>query len=154
MLEFIRQHAASVAGVIHGFDRLRFRGTLRRIASVRGLGSFLHYAKVLLKDAGAWMNEQTERVKKASLKVADAQDRPVQYVIDPSARKEQIARDIAERDGINEGLVCVLTAVEPCWSFDVHRNRETNGRPRRSSWSHAGVNACTCITTSSIRSSA
>ena len=56
MLEFIRQHAASVVGVIHGFDRLRFRGTLRRIASVRGLGSFLYYAGVLLKDAGAWMN--------------------------------------------------------------------------------------------------
>ncbi len=124
MLEFIRQHAASVAGVIHGFDRLRFRGTLRRIASVRGLGSFLHYAGVLLRDAGAWMNEQTEKVKKASLKMADEQGRPVQYVNDPSARKEQIARDIAQRDGIKAGLVCVLTAVEPCCSFDVHRNRE------------------------------
>lgn len=124
MLEFIRQHTSSVAGVIHGFDRLRFRGTLRRIASVRGLGSFLHHAGVLLKDAGVWMNRHTEEVKKASLKMADSQARPVQYVNDPSARKDQIARKIAERDGIEQGLVCVLTAVEPCCSFDVHRNRE------------------------------
>ena len=65
-----------------------------------------------------------EQVKKASLKVADGQGRPVQYVNDPSARKEQMARQIAERDGIQEGLVCVLTAVEPCCSFDIQRNRE------------------------------
>jgi hypothetical protein len=124
MVEFIRQHAASVMGVIHGFDRLRFRGTLRRIASARGMGSFLHYAGVLLKDAGVWLSDHTEQVKKASLAVADAQDRPVQYVNDPSARKEEIARQIAQRDGIQEGLVCVLTAVEPCCSFDIQRNRQ------------------------------
>jgi len=70
------------------------------------------------------MNQQTEQVKKASLAVADGQGRPVQYVNDPSARKEDIARQIAERDGIKQGLVCVLTAVEPCCSFDIHRNRQ------------------------------
>src|SRR5689334_6096870 len=113
MKEFIRRHATSVIGVISGFDRLRFRGTWCRISTVGGLGSFMNYMGILLKDAGAWMNEHTERVKKASLAVADRQDRAVQYVNDPSARKEEIAREIAERDGIKKGLVCVLTAVEP-----------------------------------------
>ena len=124
MKEFVRRHAASVTGVISGFDRLRFRGTWRLGASVRGLRRFMSHVGVLLKDAGQWMNECTEQVKKASLAVADAQGRPVEYVNDPSARKEDIAREIAERDGITEGLVCVLTAVEPCSSFDIQRNRE------------------------------
>jgi len=123
MLEFIRQHAHSVTGVINGFDRLRFRGTIRRLASVAGLGSFLSYCHVLLKDAGAWMNAHSDQVKKASLAVAEHVGRPVQYVNDNSLRKEDLARQIAERDGIEEGLVCVLTAVEPCWSFDIYRNR-------------------------------
>src|SRR5262245_22270481 len=113
MTEFLRQHAGSVMGVIHGFDRLRFRGTWRRVSSVPGLGSFMSYLGVLLKEAGDWMNGCTERVKKASLAVAEQQDRPVVYVTDPSARKEDLARQIAERDGIRQGLVCVLTAVEP-----------------------------------------
>jgi hypothetical protein len=125
MLEFLRQHADAVIGVLHGFDRLRFRGTLRRIASVKGLGSFLSYGGVLLKDAGGWMKARTEELKDASLAAAHAAGRPVQYVNDPSARKEDLARAIVRRDGIDEGLVCVLTATEPCWSFDVHRNRET-----------------------------
>ena len=37
MLDFIRRHAASVVGVLNGFDRLRFRGTWRIAASVAGL---------------------------------------------------------------------------------------------------------------------
>ena len=134
MLTFLRQHAASVIGVINGFDRLRFRGTWRRISSVGGLGSFLHYLKVLLKDAGQWMNARTEQVKKASLAVADSQGRPVEYVNDPSARKEDLAREIAKRDGIKEGLVCVLTAVEPCVSFDIQRNREKKELELVSRW--------------------
>src|SRR5438067_3026682 len=96
MLEFLRQHAASVTGVPHGSDRLRSRGTLRRLASVKGLGSFLSYAGVLLKDAGDRMNARTEELKDASLAAAHAAGRPAgrpaQYVNDPSAREEDLAR--------------------------------------------------------------
>jgi hypothetical protein len=76
----------------------------------------------------------TEQVKKASLKVADGLERPVVYVNDPSARKEDMAREIAERDRIKEGLVCVLTAVEPCCSFDIQRNREKKELELVSRW--------------------
>lgn len=124
MREFILEHSDSVTGVINGFDRLRFRGTLRILANVAGLGRFLTHMGVLLKDAGAWMQEQTEQVKKASLKVADNSGRPVQYINDPSASKEEIAHLIAKKDKIERGLICVLTAVEPCCSFDIQRDRE------------------------------
>jgi hypothetical protein len=60
MTEFLRRHAASVTRAIHGFDRLRFRGTWRRIANAAGLGSFLHHCGVLLKDAGAWMEAKAD----------------------------------------------------------------------------------------------
>lgn len=38
--------------------------------------------------------------------------------------KEDLARRIAEEDGITAGLVCVLAAVEPCSSFAIHKNRQ------------------------------
>src|SRR5438874_6367498 len=95
MLEFLRQHAKSVTGVLHGFDRLRFRGTLRRIASAAGLGSFLSYAGVPLKDAGEWMNARTEELKDASLAAAHAAGRPVQYVQRP--RRPQGGRGPRDR---------------------------------------------------------
>ena len=136
MKEFVQRHASSVIGVLSGFDRLLFRGTLRRLANAAGLASFLGYTGVLLKDFGDHSQALTEQVKDASLAVAEAAGRPVQYLADPSVRKEDVAREIARRDGIGEGLVCVLSAVEPCWSFEVFRNRaakklELRSRQRR-----------------------
>ena len=55
--------------------------------------------------------------------MAEQAGRPVLYLNDNSVRKEELARQIAQRDGIEQGLVCVLTAVEPCWTFDIRRNR-------------------------------
>lgn len=34
-------------------------------------------------------------------------------------RKEDLARQLAERDGIQEGLVCVFAVVEPCRTFSL-----------------------------------
>ena len=123
MNEFVQRNASSVIGMLSGFDRLLFRGTLLRIANAAGLSTFLSYTNVLLKDFGDYSMELTKRVKDAALAVAVETQRPVKYLPDPSVRKEDVAREIAERDGIENGLVCVLSAVEPCWSFEIHRNR-------------------------------
>jgi hypothetical protein len=104
MNEFILEHSDSVMGVISGFDRLRFRGTVRLLANSAGLDSFLRHMGVLLKDAGAWMEKQSESITKASLKMADNSGRPVQYINNSSQSKEEIARRIAEKDrGLKKG---------------------------------------------------
>ena len=45
------------------------------------------------------------------------------YLESANDSKEDIARAFLERDHISEGLVCVLTSVEACWSYDVRGNR-------------------------------
>jgi hypothetical protein len=48
----------------------------------------------------------------------------VKYPASSRVSKEEMARGIAAKEGIRDGLVCVLSCVEPCWSFEIHRNRE------------------------------
>lgn len=122
---FLARYADDVLGMLSGFDRLRLRGTLRRIANAQGMASFLGQQHVLFKDFGEYVQDVTTRVKQATETVATDQGRPVLYVPRPSADKEAIAREIAARDGIETGLICVLKSVELCWSFDIHRNRAT-----------------------------
>jgi hypothetical protein len=136
VVDFVQRHASSVIGSLSGFDRVLFRGTLRRIANAAGLSSFLSHTGVLLKEFGDYSMKLTERVREACEGVARQAGRPVQYLPDPSVRKEDLARQIAERDGIGQGTVCVLSAVEPCWSFEIHRDRaakrlELRARQRR-----------------------
>jgi hypothetical protein len=125
MHEFTAKYADQIAGVLSGFDRLVFRGTLRRISYPFGLQGYLWANQVLLKEFGRHVQKVSEEVKAAALETVEAAGRPVHYL--PSSRddKEEIARAIAREDGVEEGPVCALTCVEPCWSFDVHRNRET-----------------------------
>jgi hypothetical protein len=125
MNAFIHEHMDSVAGVISGWDRLRFRGTLRMLANVVGMFRFLCYTGHLLKDFGAYALSLSQMVRAASLGVAQACGRPIIYLNSPSICKEDKAAEIEERDGIREGLVCVLGANEGCWSYSIRSNPQT-----------------------------
>ena len=124
MNSFVTRHASEVKGTLSGFDRVRFRGTLRWLANLRGMGTWLNRANVLLKDFKGYAMGLTERIKLATQDLAEKAGRPVIYLPSSSLRKEDFARDIAERDGVGEGLVCVLSAVEPCMTFTVGPNRQ------------------------------
>ncbi|MCI0407236.1 MAG: hypothetical protein L0191_01515 [Acidobacteria bacterium] len=123
MKRFIARHAEKILGVLSGLDRLVLRGTLRRIAYVEGLGRYLNWRRVLLKEFGDFAARMTERVRAASTEEARRLGRPVVYLESSRKDKERVALEIAEREGIREGLIAVLECVEPCITFDLHRNR-------------------------------
>ncbi len=124
MLKFVQQCGKKVIGVLHGFDRLRFRGTLRSLAYVKGMMEHLWQTKVLLKDFGQYVEGVTEQVRAGVERTAEQADRPLKYLASSGLEKEVIAREIAAADGIREGLICVLSCVEPCRSYEIHRSRE------------------------------
>jgi hypothetical protein len=124
MQSFIQRHASCVMGVLNGFDRVRLRGTLRWLANRDGMLSYLYAAKVLLKDFKDYAVAVTERIRAASHQIAEEAGRPLMYLNSTAISKEEIARKIAQRDRVQEGLICVLTCTEPCFSYRVGRNRQ------------------------------
>lgn len=124
MRSFLARYKSQVKGVLSGFDRVRFRGTIRWLSSQQGMGTWLSRSGVLLKDFRSYAMGLTSRIKETTEKVAEAAGRPLEYLSSPGIRKDVYAHEIAERDGVTSGLVCVLTAVEPCMTFSVGPNRE------------------------------
>src|SRR5260370_29005537 len=92
---FLAQHAASITGVLHCWDRIRFLGTLRTLQSVRGMMGYLHRARVLLKDFRQYVNDLTARVRGQSEVIAQAAGRQVHYLHSSLARKGRLARQTA-----------------------------------------------------------
>jgi hypothetical protein len=123
---FVQKHRSHVIGVLSGFDRLVFRGTVRPICYVEGMKAFLAGNGILLKDFGDYAEATSNRVKQASLAVAERAERPVEYLASPKVRKEERAREIAQRDAIENGLICVFKTVEPLMGFAIRGNRETH----------------------------
>ena len=124
MNEFIQRHRAEVIGALSGFDRLRIRGTLRLLSYVEGMLMYLGLAKVLLKDFKAYALASTDQIRRATEQLALAAGRPLHYLPSSRESKEAWARAVAERDGVREGLIGVLSCVEPCRSYEIHRNRQ------------------------------
>src|SRR5256886_4278659 len=125
MEEFIAKHREEIAGVLSGFDRLIFQGTLRSISYPEGMMGYLWAKQVRLTEFGRHVLRVSERLKQACRAKAEALKRPMKYLASAGESKEEVARGIAAREKIEEGLVCVLSCVEPCQTFDVYRNRET-----------------------------
>ena len=125
MNEFIAKYRDQIEGVISGFDRLVFHGHLRTLSSARDRESYLAMNRILKKNIGQHVEEVSRQLKQASLEEAQRQRRPVLYLEDNEEAKEDLARSIATRDKIREGLICVLTAVQVCGSSKVVGQRES-----------------------------
>src|SRR3954447_7585578 len=125
MNEFTAAYSDKIAGVLSGFDRMVFRGTLRQIAYPFGLEGYLWANQVLLKDFGDHAQKISETVKRNALEAIESAGRPVIYLNSSRTDKEELARSLAAESKIEEGPVCALTCVEPCYGYDVYRNRET-----------------------------
>jgi len=125
MNTFLHKVAPYVTGAVSGFDRLVFRGTLRRLFFVEGIMSYLAAKKVLLKDFGRHVEKVSGRIKEASKEMAARTSRPYLYLPCSLTSKEQTARDVHVKERITEGLVCILRSVEPCLSWELYRNSAT-----------------------------
>ena len=130
METFIQRHQQDVIGVLSGFDRMRFRGTLRSISYAEGVDRFLGAAGVRYKNFKDYVLGLSQRLLDHGEQVARQAGRPFEYWAKSSEDKQAEALRIAERDGITDGLVCVLRCVEPCMSFGIRRNAQGEVRLR------------------------
>jgi hypothetical protein len=125
MKSFLKQHAPRILGILSGFDRLRFRGTFRQLATVRGMTMMVNFSRVLWKDFGAFAEQATQRFRAGVEGMAVEAGRAVRYLASPAIDKEQLVDQLVQEHGVGPGgLLAILSAVEVCQSFDVHRNRE------------------------------
>jgi hypothetical protein len=88
----------------------------------------LKRAEVRLLDFKDFVLETSERLKEAALAAAVKQDRPIRYLQSSATDKEAVARRLLDEHPLAEGLICILTAVEPCMSFEYHRSPDRHER--------------------------
>jgi len=119
---FIVKFGSLIQGIISGADRLVFRGSLRSIQYGFGMMGYLWHKQVPLTGFGQHAEQLTRQIKEASLAEAGRLQRPVQYLTSSKIDKKAMAEQIALRDGVKDGLICVLSCVEPCLSFEVGPN--------------------------------
>jgi hypothetical protein len=87
------------------------------------MDQYLGTGRVLYKDFGRHVLQVSRQIKQASMARAEREGRVIQYVSSSSVSKEEMARTIAAEQKITQGSVCVLSSVEPCYTFDIDPDR-------------------------------
>ena len=86
---------------------------------------FLNSLDIRGSNLKPFLLENAERIKDHAIAMAKKHERPFQY-LSSNMRKEDTAGKLAERDAIEEGLVCIFSILEPCRTFSF---RFKPGRP-------------------------
>jgi hypothetical protein len=124
MKAFLQRFASLVSGVVQGFDRLVFRGKLVQLYCPEGMHQLLALNKVHRSDFKSYAATVRSKLLEASaVEEAKAAGR-YRYLNSSKVSKEDVAKEIAAEHPVQEGLVCVLQCLEPCWTFDKRKNAE------------------------------
>lgn len=79
---------------------------------------------VRFKDFQWFVKKFSVGIKKRAEQIAQQAGRPFQFVPSCKASKEALVRKLLAERPVKEGLICVLSCVEPCKTFTVRRDRE------------------------------
>ena len=123
-------HRDRITGSLAMFDRMIFKGHLGALYKQDGARCFLWSQGVALKDFTEYAKATTERIANNARKLVTDAGRPVISFDHVKTRnrtqhKDELAKSIAEHDGITEGIICLITAVETCFSFQVRKRYES-----------------------------
>ena len=112
MKQFIARFEDQIQGTLSGFDRVMFRGSLRRLTHPQGMKMYLIQNGILCKQYQDHVKQVSQELKEASLEPFRREQLPIRHLYDSRTDKDGLARAMATERGISQGNVCALTARE------------------------------------------
>lgn len=116
---FEKRYHDLIVGKVTTIDRMIFNGYLTAFFPPGYFQRFLTCQGVWLRDFGRYVKYATERVKANAQRIASEAKRPYIYQPHVLRGKDELAKKIAAKDGITQGLICVLATLEMRSCFEV-----------------------------------
>src|SRR5271155_305557 len=127
MKTFLQQHKSNIHGVLSGSDRMRFRGTIRSLSYAKGFFKYLNFLGILLTAFKTFVDGTSRKLKMSTERLA--KQTPVGRVVYLSGNrdKQEVIEELIKEHSIPKnytGLIAVLSCVENCSSFELHKNAQ------------------------------
>jgi hypothetical protein len=113
MQAFIDRFKDSINGVLTGFDRIVFKGSISSLAYLSGAQAYLRWKGILNKDYKTWMLRQTQALVDSVEKyVQEERGRKITPLSSWRIRKEEEAHKLQKKEQIASGLIGVWSCQE------------------------------------------
>ncbi len=132
---FVAKFRDLIKGILTGFDRIVFKGSILPLTHAEGAMSFCQGHGIRNKDFKQWAMAQTDLVVDA----AEEYGREhcgcgIIPILFSKTRKEDLAHRRQQEKGITSGLIGVWSAVESCWSYRAQYSAEAGHPLLRREW--------------------
>jgi hypothetical protein len=121
------RYRKQIAGVLSCYDRIIIQGTVPKWCYASGMTAYLYEHKIRIFDYPKWAEPLRDAIRKNMERVASESEIQIEFVRSKkSFRKEQRVQEILEQRGEAPGLVCILSAMEPCGSYKPWHDKKTH----------------------------
>jgi hypothetical protein len=125
METFLQIYKTKIDGILHGFDRIIIKGHIQSFYANDNFYYFLKKEQVQLKDFKEYALKINEKIKAHIEKIKEETGCYSEYLVSCKTSKEEIAKRILKENPEKEGLICILSEVEPCNTLTVRYNKST-----------------------------
>jgi hypothetical protein len=120
------RYAKAIVGVISCWDRLVITGTLPGVCHAAGMEAYLRAKGIRLFDYPRFAEPLRDEIRSNAERVAAEAGVTIEFVRSVhSFRKEDRVRAVLAKRGDAPGLVHILSAMEPCTSFEGWHDKKT-----------------------------
>jgi len=122
-MTFAEQHNTKIDGVLHGFDRLIFKGYLSSFFPDKGIYYYLSQKGIRLLGYDKFMKTQQLLFRKHIDQISKAEDVAIHYVNNSRNSKDQIAKKDFLKCPNKKGLISIISCKETAPSFRLRGNK-------------------------------
>src|SRR5215831_16882928 len=119
------RYAPQIAGILSCWDRILLFGTLPRICFAEGMTSYLHARNIRIFDYPRFAEPFRNRLRENAERLAAENGIDIEFLRKRNLRKEDRVKEILTQRGDHPGLVCILSAMEPCSTYKPWHNKQT-----------------------------
>lgn len=125
--EFIKKYSSHLKGVSSFYDRVILKGILPSVCHNGAMANLLYSKGLLLKDFKAFVSPLRQQLIENTLQIAKDEDLEIEFIRKSrSVRKEDLVQQKLTQRGDHPGLVCILSAMETCYSYEFRYDQQNN----------------------------
>jgi hypothetical protein len=119
------RHENQIAGVLGCWDRVLIFGTLPKICYAEGMTSYLYERQIRIFDYPKFAEPFRNELRENAERLAAENGIEIEFLRKRNVRKEDRVKEILAGRGDHPGLVCILSAMEPCSTYKPWHNKST-----------------------------
>ena len=122
------RYQSQIAGVLSCYDRIIIQGTIPKWCYAKGMTDYFYEHNIRIFDYPKWAEPLRDAIRENMERIAAENGIEIEFIRSKKNkfRQEKRVKEVLDKRGEGPGLVCILSAMEPCGSYKPWHDKKTH----------------------------